>query len=392
MQRAARLVIGGVLLFAAYWALRIGWASHLYHRGSADSIRQAAAMVPMNADYQARAGNLRRAVELNPYMASAWIELGLAAEAGGSYAEAERLLLEAAQVDRTFEPRWTLANYYFRRNHPGPFWEWIRRAAERSYGSRDAIFRLCWRMSRDGEEILEKAIPADSAILRDYVEFLVGEQKPVEAVPPATALLPHATAAHRATLLGLTERLIEKSRTAAAVGLWNGLIARGLIAFDPLDPPSGRLLTNPALVTEPDGRGFDWRLHWVAGVESSYAHTRQLRIGLSGKQEPFTQLLSQVIPASGPGLFRFRYRYRTEGIERPGGLHWRVWDLRRARWLEPGSEPMAAIDWREQEHRFSIPEGGGPVRLTLVYERPMGTPRAEGTLMLDGAFGLDPIK
>ncbi len=390
MARLAKLILTAVLLFAAYWALRLAWASHLFQRADAESIRRAADLVPMNAEYQARAGHLRRAIELNPYLASAWIELGFTAEADGSHAEAERLFLEAAKVDRTFEPRWTLANFYFRRNRPGQFWQWIRLAAERSYGSRDAIFRLCWRMSRDGAEILEKAIPDDPAILRDYVEFLVEQRKSADAVPVALQLLPRAIVSQQAPFIRLIEQLLNEGETGPAVLLWNGLIKRGLLAFGPLDPGSGRLLTNQALATAPAGKGFDWRVHWLAGVESSYTFERQLRITLNGKQDSFNELLSQIVPAAGPGSFRFRYRYRTQDLPNPSGLHWQVWDVRRGRWIEARSQDLSAGQWREQEFRFTLPQGCGPVRLTLVYERALGTVRSEGTLVLDGAFHLDP--
>ena len=47
-------------------------------------------------------------------------------------------LHEAARVDRTFDPRWTLANYYFRRQNWDEFWKWMRAAAEMSYGDRSS--------------------------------------------------------------------------------------------------------------------------------------------------------------------------------------------------------------------------------------------------------------
>ena len=59
--------------------------------------------------------DLRAAVSLNPRLSSAWIQLGLNAEADGNLPEAETDLLRAASVDHLYVPAWTLANFYFRR-------------------------------------------------------------------------------------------------------------------------------------------------------------------------------------------------------------------------------------------------------------------------------------
>src|SRR3954465_7588541 len=53
---------------------------------------------------------LEAALALNPRFAAAWIARGLASEAGGERNAAEESLLQAAAVDRTYVPRWTLAN------------------------------------------------------------------------------------------------------------------------------------------------------------------------------------------------------------------------------------------------------------------------------------------
>ena len=110
-------VIALACLGAAYYSLRIAYAEYLFRSGRPGTMERAAALVPLRGDYQARVNRLDRAVKLNPYLASAWIELGVRAEAAGDAVKAEAALREAARVDRTFEPRWTLANFYFRRRN-----------------------------------------------------------------------------------------------------------------------------------------------------------------------------------------------------------------------------------------------------------------------------------
>jgi len=60
---------------------------------------------------------LTTSLRLNRYDAQADIGLGLQFEADGDFGRAEKKLLEAYEVDHTYLPRWSLANYYFRRDN-----------------------------------------------------------------------------------------------------------------------------------------------------------------------------------------------------------------------------------------------------------------------------------
>ncbi|MGH9658578.1 MAG: hypothetical protein ACRD96_08535, partial [Bryobacteraceae bacterium] len=93
--------------------------------------------------YHYRRGQFDQALRINPRYSPAWINSGLAAEIAGDYADAERRLLEAARVDRRYRPRWTLANFYLRRNRMEDFWAWVRKAAEVRYADRTSLYELC---------------------------------------------------------------------------------------------------------------------------------------------------------------------------------------------------------------------------------------------------------
>src|SRR5438045_2220049 len=110
-------------------------------------------------------GELERALELNPRYTAGWIARGLAKEAARDRGAAEASLLRAAQIDATYLPSWTLANFYLRGGDTEKFWTWARRAGGMAYNP-SALFQLCWRASDDPREILERAIPATPAVRR----------------------------------------------------------------------------------------------------------------------------------------------------------------------------------------------------------------------------------
>src|ERR1022692_2043017 len=78
------------------------------------SLSLALGTAPDSAEYYLLSGDLDRAVSLNPRYTAAWIARGLEAEAAGDRKKAEASLKRAADIDRTYLPRWTLANFYLR--------------------------------------------------------------------------------------------------------------------------------------------------------------------------------------------------------------------------------------------------------------------------------------
>ncbi len=387
-MRFAAFLAALFLLFAAYSIARLAWAERFFQSAKPADLQRAARLAPLDAAYQYAAGNPRRAVQLNPYFSRAWMALGFDAELRGDFAEAERLLLRAAQVDATLEPRWALANYYLRRGDSARFWSWFRLAAERSHGDRTALFQLAWRMTNDGGEVLRQGIPARRDILASYVHFLLEQEKLDSAAAAAQPLLEIAAPAERNLLLLLCDRLIAAQKAAGALEIWNGMAARGMLPYGKLTPAQGVSLTNSRLETEPLGKAFDWRLLWRAGVHSTWARgSRQIRIELDGREGEQTDLISQAAPVMKGQLYEFSYRFRTEGLSADSGVGWRVYDPAAGRQLAAAGEFLSSPEWKEAKVRFS--PTGELVRLELAYQRARGTVRQEGTIVLDGAFRLE---
>lgn len=386
------LALASASLFALYALWRLAWAEHLFRRGDASSLRQAVQLAPLNPRYWARLGDLRRAVELNPYFSSAWIQMGLKAESAGDLFTAEQCLLQAAKVDQTFEPRWTLANFYFRRQDKENFWKWLRLAAERSYQDRSALFRLAWRASSDAREILARALPSEPGLLEAYVRFLLQEGKLEAAAEAALHLAARAGANERMTLLSACERLLHAADAAGALKLWNLMAKRKLIPHLPLDAAGGVLLANPEFAYRPMGLGFDWRLLWRAGAHVDWIENqREIHIWLSGKQDELTELLEVFVPVERNRSYRMEFRYRMQDLTPASGVRWRVC----AAAATPGGIDWgglalaASTAWREDQLQFQS-TSAGLARIALVYERQPGAVRSEGTLIMGGPIRLRP--
>ncbi len=405
------------LIAAASFSIHLARADAEFRRGDPASIARAIAIEPRDTGYLAfralqldydetdSAPLLERAAALSPLSSSPRLRLGLAAEIRGDYVSAERWLLDAARVDHQFEPRWTLANFYFRRANASPFeprlrtpfWRWTRAALEVSYGDRRPAFDLCWRMAGDtgSAEILERAIPDKHDVVAAYLAFVLDSHRDSIA-PAAMKLAGFHDSADRPTLLAACDALIDQPEApdvrdaragrvpasggheaasaggkatsashaaASALELWTAI---GLAS------PSG--VFNGAFSSAPMNHGFDWRSIESPGViHSSIDQPRSAhRISLDGRQPESCALLTQIVNLDPHAIYTLRWEIRTSGIKSPSGIQWRIGDRRAP--IEPTeSASIGSAD-------FTVTSELAP--LTLFYQRPSGEARAEGSVDL----------
>ena len=126
---------------------------------------------------------LEHAAELDPLNADLPMALGLRAEFRGHPAEAERYLVHAAEIDHTFRPAWTLANFYFRSDQPDKSWPMIQRALNLHPLIFDPtpVFDLCWNLTSDSKKILA-LIPARGAVPFQYFYYLMNHKRTDAAI------------------------------------------------------------------------------------------------------------------------------------------------------------------------------------------------------------------
>ena len=179
------------LLLGIVWNLLFAIADLSARRNQTDGTHLAMRLVPANAAYPAQLADqvyasdpaaakslLQRAVKLNRYNASSWIQLGLLSESGNEIPQAEGALLQAASVDSTFLPSWSLANFYFRQENVARFWYWARRAAQMVPDDATPLFRLAWYLSPDAQEIENQLQMKRPVVEGQFVNFLITQGDP----------------------------------------------------------------------------------------------------------------------------------------------------------------------------------------------------------------------
>ena len=158
------------------------------------------------ARFDASPKEVRAAVRLNPRLSSAWIHLGLDAEADGNLHEAETDLLRAANVDHLYLPAWTLANFYFRRGDASNFWPWAKRSADLTYDDYRPLLRLADALETSPPLVVMQ-LGSGAPLLRAYLDILINAHRLDAAREVAGLLATRHDPADRDRLAAFSERL-----------------------------------------------------------------------------------------------------------------------------------------------------------------------------------------
>jgi tetratricopeptide (TPR) repeat protein len=382
------LFLLGILAFSGFWSTRFAVADSLYRQNTFESLNRAAALVPGNAAYLALLAEhkeglgfdpeplLTAASALSPEDSRYWIRLGFRAESENRHDQAEQYLLRAAAVDRKFDPRWALMNFYFRRARAPEFWRWTERALEFSYGDRTPLFRLAWEASQDPAEI-RRHIPDNKGILTDYLGYLINYGHFEASVPLARQLAGLMTPGENTSLLlsWWDQALTRDSPSALAV--WNSLCDRRVLPFSSLQPAEGKIVTDGGFSEISLQRGYAWHLSRTEGATAEPDPVaQQLSVRLSGNEPENVVLAEQFVPLAPGSQYRIAWDSLSPRPDSLPGLSWTVTSGAASLGRSPALTPGSA--WKSEQ--FTFASGTNTfARLSLTYQRPLGSTLAEGT-------------
>lgn len=317
---------------------------------------------------------LQTSLQLNRYNSEATIDLGLRYESDGDLKRAEELLLQAFKVDDTYVPRWSLANFYLRRNNLPAFWTWIRRATEMPAEDIGALFELCWKVSPDPKTIEANIAAGDPEVARQYVDFLIGKDRPSAAVGPALTLVRAGSQdLDQTRLFTLLDKLIHANDPIGTNALWSRLIGRHWFVADASFP------NNPQFSRDPLPVDFDWNFPAYDGLHS-WPGSSGLESEFTG-DEPESCVIAEQTIFLPPGNYRLESSYRTRAILPDTGIQWQVLETRSDKILS-SSASLSSDMPAQMAMPFVVSPDQQLLRLRLVYERNLGTPRISGTVVV----------
>ena len=394
-----RIGVLALCVFLSAWSVKMAVADWRAQHNGMEGLESAIRLEPGDSVLVARAAlaknangdmsaevdrELLRAAALNPYAADVQMALGLREEFRGHQAEAERYLVHAAEIDHTFKPAWTLANYYVRQDQAEKMWPVIKRglALDPLIFDPRPVFDLCWNESGDSKKILE-LIPARGRVPVQYLDYLITTKRThaaLELWPRARDAEDRSDPYYVAVMIGFSEFLERANEVPDAVTVWNQLVDRGIVTSAKLNPEAGVSIADPDFSFPLLERGFGWRVVHDPTIAVAKA-ALSLRFEFDGNEPEAVGILGTVAPLL-PGR-AYRLTWKTEASElssrKDPGFAWQITQ-------EPGGavtmcQPMLQ-DGDEGSCRFTSLPDASSAKLDLVYKRANGTTRVAGMLRI----------
>ncbi|MDR3735707.1 MAG: hypothetical protein P4L10_09240, partial [Acidobacteriaceae bacterium] len=353
----------------------------LFRQDTEPSVQAAIRLVPDGWQYYMRLAQFDRehardllttSLALNRYDAQADIELGLQYEADGDFARAEEQLLQAYDVDHTYLPRWSLANYYFRRDNLPAFWNWARSAAAMPAEDVGSLFDLCWHVSPDPAHITAAILNEKPELLRQYIGFLLAKDQPAAVASVAPRLIRSGDpVSDRQTMFAVVNRLVVVNDAADANAVWRLLIQNRWVVADISMP------NNAGFQREPLPVSFDWSLPEYQGLHS-WPGSSGLMTEFTGSEPEDCTIADQAVTLT-PGKYSLSYDYHTTDIPPGTGIRWQVL-VAKSNAVLSESPDLSSSEVKHAALDFSVTSGVSLLRLRLAYRRTLGTPHISGML------------
>lgn len=375
--------------------------------GNPENLTRAVGLEPDNPKYRLLAARqkelttgadaaereLRLALQFNPRSAQALMDLALDVETAGRKEEAERLLLQAVELDKTFKPAWTLANFYFRGNSMEKMWPFMGKAIDITtkpgleYFDLDLnpVFDLCWQAENAHRHILG-ILPARHVVHRLYFIYLVLHGHTAEAGEVFEAALQAAdpkSDGDRGIFARYADLIFQSGKQGEAARIWNRLCEKGLLHSKPLHPERAEGIADPNFTVPFEPAPFGW---WSPSREitgTTYA-PGSVWFEFQGQQpEALDLLIKQLAVLPDKDYFltwnaapeRMNIAPLSAGL----GLLFTI----NGKPLPVQCSPFLAPQ-QTRGCKFHVPGGVESVQMHVVYQRQPGTVRLRGTLQVSG--------
>jgi tetratricopeptide (TPR) repeat protein len=351
-SKAARLVLVALevaaFLLVTFWVGKTYLADVVSRRLNAESLSLAARLDPGDSDYHLKLGRLyqysltdintsaaleelKRAAELSPYDAQAWLDLGAAQELQGQIDQAEFSLRRADDLAPNLPHfQWAIGNFFLLR---GDVDEALRHfkvvlAGEQQYDQ--AIFSTAWKAVGDGDKILAALVPDEINTQIRYLDYLLGQHKLAEADKVWLRIDANPSPFNPLRAGAYLNALLISRQPDKAYQVWTDLQRRKLIS-EQAEP--GNLLSNGDFEGEVSNLGFGWWIDRVPGVyvglDSTVFHSggRSLVISFPGDSNPYYRGVWHFVKVTPGTTYRAEAYLKTDGITTDSGPRLEVADL-----------------------------------------------------------------
>jgi len=351
------------------------------------------------ADYE-------KALEPNPRLATAWVDLADALEQTGQYSRAETALEHAFEI-QPYSPliRWQAGNFFLRRGNLQKMYDCFKTACRYDESKLGIAIETAWKTDSEHEKILYRLIPDDFRSNLRYLHFLAGKNELDLALAAWQRCminpLPHGSSFKPSALFNFIDRMLSANRIQDALKIWDDALRKGLTGLSdprcreyasPLEKPAtASPIWNGSFENEILQGGFDWRfptrhdIRFRTDTAIRLKDLKSLRVTFEGENIS-SGYLYQIVPIPSPGRYTLDFFIKTDGLTTGNLPYILITGYPDSKNVSARSSSFpSTTDWIRVSVPFSTDSKCGAVRLSLRRDISGKLDnRIKGTLWLDG--------
>jgi tetratricopeptide (TPR) repeat protein len=263
-----------IAIFLGYFSVRNAIATYYLNLDTRAGYERAVALEPANArnwfllgrsylyDFEQSepalaVQSLRKAVSLDPYSAEALLDLAAAYDGQGDTADARQAFLAAQHVyPLSADVAWSYGNFLLRQGEQDAAFSEIRKAVGLEPKRGAEAFSRALRVQPEANVLLDKAVPASSAVYLPILLSLCNAGDLDNAQRVWNRLIALQQKVPMSEMYFFINELIHQRRVPDAVHAWNQAVS--IMQNPPPPDPAGSLLWDGGFESGYTGGGFSW--------------------------------------------------------------------------------------------------------------------------------------
>ena len=300
-----------------------------------------------------------KAVQLSPYNADYWADLGAAYEWAGRNNDALRAFTRARTLfPNSPEINWKAANFYVRTRRTSEALAALQKVLLEDGTKERQVFVLAVNATNDNQEILDQMLPLHTPVIIDYLNFQIETGRMEAADRTWAALLELKLPFDLARSFPYLDALIQGRDVERLTAAWAVLCTRFPQEVCARESKPN-LITNADFAFAPLNGGLDWRVIPVQGAAVSedasvgVTGSKSLRIDFDGKQNLEYGHVLQYVPVAPNTAYKFSGHMRAQGITTESGPRFQVLDAHDPSKLFVSTENVTGTsDWSAHQLEF----------------------------------------
>ena len=204
-----------------------------------------------------------RATSLNPGSPFYWMDFAGAYESAGDAADAEQAFRKARELyPISADAAWRFGNFLLRQSRVPEAFQQIHDALAVDSKLTVPAISVCWRSTRDIDQILKAVLPDRPDENWGAIQFFVQAREPLAAMAVWKRIAAHHVSFPAAEAFPLLDMLIATGRVDESRVVWSQALQAAAVPRE--SDAFGSLVWNGGFENDPLDGGFDWRFFPVA--------------------------------------------------------------------------------------------------------------------------------